>query len=96
MLEEEFQMLKWELSKYNELSSDFTPKPGQMLYLQPKRDKAEPGRETHSVSEGDTMYSISQKYGMKVRKLYEYNRMAEGEEPVAGTKVWLRVMKPVN
>lgn len=96
MIEDKFQMLKWELSKYNELSSDFTPVPGQLLYLQPKRDRAEPGKETHTVSEGDTMYSISQKYGIKVSKLYEYNRMAEGEEPLPGTKVWLRMMKPVN
>jgi LysM repeat protein len=96
MIENEFQMLKWELSKYNEMKSDFTPIPGQILYLQPKRDKAEPGRETHVVTEGDTMFSISQKYGIKVRKLYEYNRMNEGEVPVPGTKVWLRGMKPVN
>jgi len=96
MIEDEFQMLKWELSKYNELNNDFTPVAGQLLYLQPKRDKAEPGKETHLVSEGDTMYSISQKYGVKVRKLYEYNRMSSGDEPIAGTKVWLRVVKPVN
>ena len=62
---------------------------GQILYLQPKRDKAEPGKETHIVAEGDTMYSISQKYGVKLKKLYEYNRMSEGERPVAGQNIWL-------
>jgi LysM repeat protein len=96
IIENGFQMLKWELSKYNELDSDFIPVAGQLLYLQPKRDKAEPGKETHLVSEGDSMYSISQVYGLKIRKLYEYNRMSDGEEPVAGTKVWLRTMKPIN
>ena len=44
-LENEFQLLKWELPKYNELKNDFIPVPGQILYLQPKRDKAEPGKE---------------------------------------------------
>jgi LysM repeat protein len=96
MIENEFQLLRWELSRYNELSEDFTPVAGQILYLQPKRDKAEPGKEVHVASEGDTMYSISQSYGIKKDKLYEMNRMIEGEEPVAGSRLWLRRMKPVN
>jgi LysM repeat protein len=95
-IEKDFQLLKWELTRYNELNSDFIPFAGQILYLQPKRDKAELGKETHIASEGETMYAISQKYAIKVKKLYEYNRMAEGEEPAAGQKIWLRTMKPVN
>lgn len=95
-IENEFQLLKWELTRYNELASDFTPVPGQILYLQPKRDKAEPGKETYVAADGDTMYLISQKFGVKLKKLYEYNRVEEGEEPVAGQKIWLRAMKPVN
>jgi LysM repeat protein len=96
MIEKEFQLLRWELSRYNELSSDFTPAAGQILYLQPKRDRAEPGKEIHIVSEGDTMYSISQQYGIKLQKLYELNRMMEGEETAAGVKIRLRSIKPVN
>lgn len=96
MIENEFQLLKWELSKYNEMESGFTPLEGQILYLQPKRDKAEPGEEVHVAINGDTMYSISQKYGVKVKKLYEYNRMSETSEPVAGDKIYLRGIKPVN
>lgn len=92
----EFQLLKWELAKYNELGSDFIPVAGQMLYLQPKRDKAELGNETYTAAEGDTLYAISQKYGVKLKKLYEYNGMAEGDEPVAGQEIWLRTIKPVN
>lgn len=95
-IEKEFQLIKWELTRYNEVSTDFSPVPGQMLYIQPKRDKAEPGKETHIVAEGDTMYSISQKYGVKIKKLYEYNRYQDGEEPVTGDKIWLRMIKQVN
>ena len=96
MIEKEFQLLRWELQRYNEIGDDFTPVAGQILYLQPKRDKAEPGRETHLVMKGDTMHSISQKYGVKLKSLYEYNRMAEGEEAVEGQTIWLRNVKPVN
>jgi len=92
----EFSLLRWELARYNELSDDFVPAAGQMLYLQPKRDKAEPGKETHTVAEGETIYSISQQYGIKKSKLCEMNRITEGEEPSPGSSLWLRTMKPVN
>ena len=95
-LENEFQLLRWELAKYNELHNDFVPVAGQMLYLQPKRDKAEQGKEFYTAGEGDTMYTISQKYGIKMKKLYEMNRMDEGAESEAGKKIWLRSIKPVN
>ena len=95
-IEKDFELLKWELAKYNELGEGFVPVPGQMLYLQPKRDKAEPGKETHLVREGETMYQISQLYGVKLKKLYEYNIMEEGSQPSPGQKVWLRGMKPVT
>jgi LysM repeat protein len=92
-LEEEFQLLKWELPRYNELQSDFKPVPGQILYLQPKRDKAEPGKEFHNTIKGDTMYQISQLYGIKLKILYEMNRMNEGTEPEEGVKIQLRGIK---
>jgi len=95
-LEKEFQLLRWELARYNELDSDFTLVPGQILYLQPKREKAEPGKDYYTVSEGDTMYLISQKYGVKLKSLYLFNRMENGAQPEPGIKIWLRSMKPVN
>jgi len=95
-LEDEFQMLKWELGRYNELKEDFTPVPGQMLYLEPKRDKAEAGIDFHITAEGETMYMISQKYGIKLKSLLEMNRMTEGGDPVPGQKIWLQEIKPVN
>jgi LysM repeat protein len=94
MIEKEYQVFRWELQRFNDLGDDFSPIPGQMLYLQPKRDKAELGNEKHTSVSGDTMHSISQKYGVKLKKLYEYNRMAEGEEPGSGQVVWLRQIKP--
>jgi len=95
-LENEFQLLKWELPKYNELKNDFQLVPGQILYLQPKREKAEPGKEYYTAVEGDTMYLISQRYGIKLKRLYEMNRMTDGIEPESGKKIWLRNVKPVE
>lgn len=95
-MEKEFGLLKWELPKYNELRNDFIPVPGQVLYLQPKRDKAGQGNTYYTVAKGDTMYLISQKFGVKLKRLYEMNRMREGVEPGPGSKIWLRSMKPVS
>lgn len=95
-LEDEFKLLKWELPRYNELENDFEVRAGQILYLQPKRDKAEAGKENYTTREGDTMYQLSQKFGIKLKSLYEMNRMEQGAEPKPGTKLWLRAMKPVS
>jgi len=89
-IEKDFNMLKWELPRYNELDNNFNLQSGQILYLQPKRNKAEAGKNTHNVTNGDSMYSISQQYGIKLKKLYEMNRMREGEEPQAGGRVRIR------
>jgi LysM repeat protein len=95
-LEKEFQLLRWELAKYNELQSDFRITPGQILYLQPKRDKADIRFEFHTVESGETMYSISQIYGIKLKSLLNMNRMISGQDPSVGQKIWLRSMKPVG
>lgn len=95
-LENEFQLLKWELSRYNDLNDNFTPVPGQMLYLEPKREKSDAGLEFHTAAKGETLHSISQKYGIKMKSLLEMNRMADGDEPVQGQKIWLQSIKPAN
>lgn len=89
-LADEFQLLKWEIAKYNELSADEPLSVGQMLYLQPKRSKAEVGHETHIAKEGETMYIISQMYAVRLKSLYDLNFMDEGTEPAVGKRIKLR------
>ena len=91
---EEFDLLRWELFRYNDLGEGADLSPGQLLYLQPKRNRAEVGNDFHIVSEGETMYSISQLYGIKLKSLYEKNNMEPGYIPPLGTELWLRKAKP--
>jgi len=93
-LTREFELLSWELFKYNELEDGATLEEGEILYLQPKRNRAEHGFDFHTVTEGETMYKISQMYGIKLKKLYEKNRMEVGTEPEPGQQLWLRKRKP--
>lgn len=89
-LAEEYQLLSWEITRYNDLPANSTLQPGQILYLQPKRSKAESGLTIHIVQPGETIYSISQKYAVKLSSLYKMNLMNEGTECVEGQKLRLR------
>lgn len=92
-LRNELDLYKNELYKYNNLYQGVELEPGQIIYLQPKRRKAAPGNEIHKVEEGQTMYDISQKYGVKLKHLYRMNRMMEGEQPIEGSDIYLRKKK---
>jgi hypothetical protein len=86
-------MYKNEIYRYNNLYKGAKLEPGTMIYLQPKRRKAAKGNEIHVVEEGQTMYDISQIYGVKLKQLYHMNFMMEGEQPLEGTEINLRRKK---
>ncbi len=88
-----FDVMLWQLYKYNELEENAILKPGQILYLQPKRNKAEAGKKHHTVGTGETMYSISQLYGIKLKRLYKKNNLKFGDKAIAGHELNLRKKK---
>ncbi len=89
-INKELDLLSFELRKYNDLPQDYTIKEGDILYLQPKRRSAEVGFGYHQVKEGETMQSISQEYGIRLKRLYRLNQMEQGTEPIVGQKISLR------
>lgn len=93
-LTNKFDLLSWEIIRYNELDDNAELVPGQMIYLQPKRNKAEAGNDYHTLKDGETMYRVSQQYGIKLKILYEKNRLEYGTEPPVGTELWLRKVMP--
>ena len=88
--------LPWELYSYNDVSKKSPPeiRSGQVIFLQPKRRKANRKFKAHSVTSGETMWSISQQYGIKLKRLYKMNRMPEGSEVKVGETLYLRKTKP--
>jgi LysM repeat protein len=84
----ELGLRSWQISKYNELTDGREIKPGQIIYLQPKRRRA--AFPEHVVRPGETMYDISQIYGVKLNHLYRRNNMDEGSEPYPGQVIILR------
>jgi LysM repeat protein len=80
------------LTRYNEqLTSVSTVLPtGTRVFLQPKR-ATNRGKETwHKVQAGETMYDISQRYAIRLDRLYERNRMKENTQPAIGEQIMLR------
>ena len=60
--------------------------PGQILYLQPKRDKAEAGNDFHIVTEGETMYSDFPDLWDKTEKSSQYEQDDRGAGTGSRTK----------
>lgn len=75
--------------KFNDRGIDDVLKKGEMVYIQPKKKKAEKEK-LHIVKGGETMHSISQKYGIKLKYLYKWNNFEPNREVKAGEKIKLR------
>ena len=85
---EEFNMYTWQIYKYNDLEKTDKIKQGQMIYLQKKRNRG--ASKYHLFEKGETMYSVSQKYGIKLKKLYKRNDLEKGKQPPVGTRLKLK------
>lgn len=89
-LSDEFNISEKRLRTYNEINQFTTLTPGTQVYLQPKKNKAARGNNVHVVRPGDSMYSISQNYAIKIEKLYVLNKMPYSDGARAGMTLKLR------
>ncbi len=83
-----------EIYRYNNISKETLLEPGMVIYLQPKRFRAQKGNDIHVVAEGETMWDISQFYGVKPGRLYRINHMKQDSAVQPGDRIWLRKRKP--
>lgn len=89
-LNKEFDLMPFQLPGYNELPKDYVLQENQIIYLQPKRSQAERNKKSHEVKPGDDWYSISQLYGVKMKKLLKMNGLAEQSTLKTGDTIRLR------
>ncbi len=85
---QEFGMGNWEITRYNEIPKTKIPVEGEILYLQPKRRKSNIG--CHVVKENETLWDISQKYGIKTKFLYKWNSVTDTSAIKPGEKIKLK------
>ncbi len=86
-----YEMNPKHLAGYNELPVNGKLTSGQLVFLDKKKNKGT--EKYYKVQEGENMYLISQKTGMKVSKLYRMNRMKAGQQPKPGTVLNLQTRK---
>jgi LysM repeat protein len=84
----DLDMAPWQIKKYNDLQNNQQIQAGQVIYLQPKRNTSKINE--YEVKSGDTMWSISQSTGIKLRKLYKKAVLEPGQEPKPGTVIQLK------
>ncbi len=87
-ISKEFEIYSFQVYKQNDLTEHDNIVAGQMLYLEPKKNK---NREhVYVMKRGDSMYSISQEKCIRLSKLLKYNKLKPGDEPEEGVELKLK------
>jgi len=89
-LSETLDIPRKKLLKYNDAKSGQAIQQGDYIYMQPKRKKYRYKKDFHIIKNDDTMYQLSQKYGIRLECLYKRNRMKSNTEPAEGQRIYLR------
>ena len=78
------------LLEYNEnLVDGYVLPQGQKIFLAPKRNAFKGPVDFHEVAPGESVYDISQRYGVRVNKLLNRNRVEPDQEPMPGQSLKL-------
>jgi LysM repeat protein len=80
------------LARYNERDKRDTLEEGEIIWLKKKQTKApkEYKNRPHIVRQGESMYSIAQQYGIRLKNLYKMNKLDPDYQIRVGVKLRLR------
>ncbi len=78
------------LAKYNDTPLDYPLNEGDVVYLEPKNKEATSRYSTYTVRIGDSMHDISQRFGIRLERLYKLNDKDEDYIPEEGDVLRLR------
>ena len=86
----DYNLFLREILKYNDLTADRELLPGTVVYLQPKKSMAAKGLDKHVWEKGDDLWSVSQRYAVKLSKLKKMNGVRSDSDLVEGDLINLR------
>lgn len=86
----EYHMTTDKILKMNDLTRSEVLASNTVVYIQRKKDKAAKEYKLHTIKEGESLYRISQKYGIKLQKLYDLNNIPYSQGAKLGTTLQLR------
>ena len=84
----EFGIYSWQILAYNELSKHDKIIPGEKVYLERKRKRA--GFDYHIVQPGESLRSIAQDYGIRMKALNKLNDKKNDEKLMEGERLLMR------
>ncbi len=87
---DEFGFKEKDLLRFNEVPEGFPLAQGDIVYFQKKKARADEPYYQHVVEVGESMHSIAQKYGVRLRNLYRLNKKNYEYVPEEGDVLKLR------
>ena len=87
-LSQDLEMMAWQFTRYNEVSKDYLFSEGERVYLQPKKNYA--AYSWYVVRSGQTLWEISQIYGIKTSALARKNNLSKNGSLRTGQKLSLK------
>ena len=77
------------LRRFNEVDRKFTPPAGTTVFLERKKSRADKEHRTYVVKKGDSLWSVSQQFGVKVKSLEKRNGIGENNPLSVGMTLML-------
>ena len=80
------------IARYNERDKKDALQPGEIVWLKKKQKRADKEfkNRPHTVKPGESMYSIAQYYGIRLKSLYKMNDISPDESIRVGQKLRVR------
>ena len=78
------------LRRFNETDRKFNPPAGTLVYLERKKSRADREHRTYVVKKGDSLWSISQQFGVRMKPLANRNRLSDENPLTVGMTLTLR------
>ncbi len=94
-LAEKFKISPTTFSSYNDILPHYKVLANQVYYL--KRKMAKGKIYYHTVAQNETLWSVSQRFGIRIDRIKKMNRMGEAENELeVGRVLWLKKLRPKN
>ncbi len=77
---------------YNDMTDKDITKEGQIYYLQKKSKTAKVPY--HTLNSNQSLWDVSQMYGLRLASLFKFNRMKKTERGQAGRVLWMQKTRP--
>jgi len=78
------------LRRFNEVDRKFVPPSGTNVYLERKKSRADREHRTYVVRKGDSLWSISQQFGVRMKPLANRNKLSDENPLTVGMTLLLR------